>query len=247
MVERSDTNVNTQDNPCCIPRNAPCILPEAIRACRSAPNGKHGNNGSLDPGTGGIQGGTILRNQRLSHPEREGRFLMSRFFTTFAFCFVLHLSLTTGTGDIGVWNSGELATGLILALLVAAIAGPVLPARWASMLSPRRWGLFLVYLAGPFFLAMAKANVDVVYRVITGRINPGIVRIAPGLTNDASTTLLANSITLTPGTLSVEVDEKSNDLYIHWINVDEEALKRMPRDHSSICGGFPEWARRIAG
>jgi multicomponent Na+:H+ antiporter subunit E len=172
---------------------------------------------------------------------------MARFLATFVLCFALHLSLTTGTGDIGLWNRGELITGLALSLLVAAIAGPVVPAAWARMLSPRRWGLFFVYLIGPFFLAMAKANVDVVYRVITGRINPGIVRIAPGLTNDASTTLLANSITLTPGTLSVEVDERTNDLYIHWINVDEAVLKGMPRDHSAICGGFPEWARRIAG
>jgi multicomponent Na+:H+ antiporter subunit E len=172
---------------------------------------------------------------------------MGRFLATFILCLLLYLALTTGTGDIGVWNRGELTTGLVLSLLVAAIAGPVVPAGWARILSPRRWGLLFVYLAGPFFLAMAKANLDVVYRVITGRIKPGIVRIAPGLTNDASTTLLANSITLTPGTLTVEVDEKSNDLFIHWINVDEAALKRMPRDHQGICGDFPEWARRIAG
>ena len=114
------------------------------------------------------------------------------------------------------------------------------------MLSPRRCLLFLVYLVGPFFVAMAKANIDVVYRVITGRINPGIVRISPGLTNDLSLTLLANSITLTPGTLSVDVDEKTNDLYVHWINVDKTALEKMPRDCEYICGPFPKWARRIA-
>jgi multicomponent Na+:H+ antiporter subunit E len=65
--------------------------------------------------------------------------------------------------------------------------------------------------------------------------------------NDTSTALLANSITLTPGTLSVEVDEKTNDLYIHWINVDEAVLRTTPRDSRAICGNFPRWARRIAG
>ena len=93
---------------------------------------------------------------------------------------------------------------------------------------------------------MAKANFDVAYRVITGKINPGIVRISPDLKTDIGITLLANSITLTPGTLSVDIDEESNDLYIHWINVKEESLKKKPVDCKFICGSFPKWVRRIA-
>ncbi len=94
---------------------------------------------------------------------------------------------------------------------------------------------------------MARANIDVAYRVITGRINPGIVKISPNLKTDLSLTLLANSITLTPGTLSVEVDEETNDLYVHWINVNRKTLEKTPRDYKDICGEFPDWARRIAG
>ena len=93
---------------------------------------------------------------------------------------------------------------------------------------------------------MAHANIDVAYRVITGRINPGIVRIAPDLRSDAAITLLANSITLTPGTLSVDIDEKTNDLFVHWINVKPEVLKEEPRNYQDICAKFPDWARRIA-
>ncbi|HPK86658.1 MAG TPA: Na+/H+ antiporter subunit E, partial [Atribacterota bacterium] len=78
-------------------------------------------------------------------------------------------------------------------------------------------------------------------RVLTNKINPGIVKISPNLKSDAAITLLANSITLTPGTLSVDIDERNNDLYIHWINVTN--LKPSIED---ICGTFPEWARRIA-
>ena len=91
---------------------------------------------------------------------------------------------------------------------------------------------------------MAKANIDVAYRVITGKINPGIVKIAPGLKSDLAVTLLANSITLTPGTLSVDIDQDKN-LYVHWINVDEQKLKDMPRPCEPICAAFPKWARRI--
>ncbi len=171
---------------------------------------------------------------------------MTRFVATTVASFLLYLFLTTASGTVGLWSLEELVLGVLLALIVAALTRDVLKGDWVRLLSPRRCALFAIYLVGPFFWAMAKANLDVVYRVITGRIKPGIVRISPKLTNDASITLLANSITLTPGTLSVEVDEKTNDLYVHWINVDESVLAQTPRDYTLICGGFPEWARRIA-
>ena len=51
--------------------------------------------------------------------------------------------------------------------------------------------------------------------------------------------MLANSITLTPGTLTVDIDDNKN-LYVHWINVDEKK-DRM----DEICHSFPDWIRRI--
>ena len=108
------------------------------------------------------------------------------------------------------------------------------------LLNPLRWVYFLIYLVGPFFFYMARANVDVAYRVITGRIRPGIVRIRTGLKTDFGAAMLANSITLTPGTLSVEIDEKTNDLYVHWINV----KKKDPKPEE-VCGSMLKWVRRI--
>jgi len=89
-------------------------------------------------------------------------------------------------------------------------------------------------------------KIDVAYRVITGKINPGIVKISPDLKTDLGITMLANSITLTPGTLTVDIDENKNDLYIHWINVKKEALTKKPVDCKHICGSFEKWIRRIA-
>ena len=154
-----------------------------------------------------------------------------------------YLVLTASQGEVwGLWSIFEIIIGIILSLIVAFVANKVLfQKRTYRMLNPFRWVIFLVYLIGPFFWAMAKANIDVAYRVITGKINPGIVKISPGLKTDLGITLLADSITLTPGTLSVDIDEKNNDLYIHWINV--TTLK--PTTHH-ICANFPQWIRRIA-
>jgi multicomponent Na+:H+ antiporter subunit E len=168
------------------------------------------------------------------------------FIVTAVVAYLVYLLLTIGSGTVFLWSSEELIIGAVFAVLAGALLRKRFIGKDLRMLNPRRWFTFLVYLF-PFFWAMVKANVDVAYRVITGRINPAIVKINPNLKNDMSLTFLANSITLTPGTLSVDVDQKTNELYVHWINVDPEVLKDMPRDYHPICGSFPEWARRIAG
>jgi multicomponent Na+:H+ antiporter subunit E len=76
--------------------------------------------------------------------------------------------------------------------------------------------------------------------VITGKINPGIVKFNPRLKTDMGRMMLANSITLTPGTLTVDIDEEGM-FYIHAINL--ESLTPTEQD---ICGSFGQWVRRIA-
>jgi len=173
---------------------------------------------------------------------------MIAFVITAIICLITYLLLTTGSGNdlLGLWSFEELFFGVVLSVITGIIARKIFIKKSYRMLNPVRWILFLAYLIGPFFVSLAKANLDVAYRVLTGRINPGIVRISPNLKTDLGITMLANSITLTPGTLTVDIDEDKNDLYIHWINVKEEALKKKPVDCKFICGSFTDWARRVA-
>ena len=136
--------------------------------------------------------------------------------------------------------------GIFLSIIVGAISRKYLcKSGNYRMLNPLRWLLFIVYGFGPFFFAMTKANLDVAYRVITGKIRPGIVKIKPELKTDFGVTFLANSITLTPGTLSVDVDDENN-LYVHWINIPEGEEKEEHAKIEKVCGSFPKWARRVA-
>jgi len=179
--------------------------------------------------------------------KRLGRKKMIAFIVTTIFCFIIYLLLTTGSGtDVWIWSYEELLFGIILSAITGFVARTIFVKKSLRMLNPVRWIMFLVYVIGPFFVGMAKANFDVAYRVITGRINPGIVKISPDLKTDLGITMLANSITLTPGTLSVDIDEEKNDLYIHWINVKKEALGKKPFDSKHVCGNFDKWIRRIA-
>jgi len=162
--------------------------------------------------------------------------------TTGALALALYLLLVMWSGDIVLWALDELIVGAVLAAIVGGVAGALLWERggW-RMLQPHRWFLLLAYAVGPLFFAMARANLDVAWRVITGRIRPGIVRFDPGLRTELGRTVLANSITLTPGTLTVEVNDNTGVFYVHWINVTNE--KPSPEE---VCGELPVWARRIA-
>lgn len=120
-------------------------------------------------------------------------------------------------------------TGVIVSALVAALFYELLPKGHRVFISPSRLFWAIVYLP-VFFYYIIMANFDVVYRVLHPKmpINPGIVKIKTNLKTQAGITALANSITLTPGTLTVDLTD-DGFLYIHWINVKstetEEASK----------------------
>ena len=164
-----------------------------------------------------------------------------QILVTTIFYYIIYLFLTACSGDILLWSMDELILGLFLSIVTAVFTYSIFTRRFPlAVFNPYRILLFFIYAFGPFFAEMAKANIDVAYRVITGKINPGIVKISPGFDSDISITMLANSITLTPGTLTVDIDKKTNDLYIHWINV-----KTTKPTCDDICGDFPKWIRRI--
>ncbi len=140
--------------------------------------------------------------------------------------------------QIDPWVIG---VGVFFALIVGTLLGDIYPAGLHKILNPRRWVFFLIYLPY-FFYYCIRANLGVALRVIHPDlpIRPGIVKVQTTLTNDMAKTFLANSITLTPGTLTVDID--GQDLYVHWIYIDtEDAAKRS----AEICGRFEPLLKRI--
>ncbi len=142
---------------------------------------------------------------------------MLAFFIIFIFSLLFYLLLTVGSGDILFWSREEIILGLLFSGVTALALKRLLDLRLdLKFLNPWRGFLFFIYIIGPFLFALTKANLDVARRVITGKIKPRIIKISPGLNSALGATLLANSITLTPGTLTVDIDEENN-LYIHCL------------------------------
>lgn len=72
-----------------------------------------------------------------------------------------------------------------------------------------------------FVWELLVANVRVVISVLGPRANlkPGIVAIPLDVKSDAEITMFANLITLTPGTLSLDVSADRSTLFVHAIHV----------------------------
>ena len=125
----------------------------------------------------------------------------------------------------------HMIAGVFIAALVAYLTGDLFLQRPGKLSHPYRYWYFFVHYLPNFLWECFKANIDVAYRVIHPDlpINPGIVKVKTTLKSDTALTFLANSITLTPGTLTVDIDRDNGVLYIHWIDVKtkdvEEATK----------------------
>jgi len=138
----------------------------------------------------------------------------------------------------------DLLVGLFVALLVSYITGDLFIQRPERLKHPLRYWYFLVEYLPVFIWEVLKANLDVAYRVIHPDlpINPGIVKVKTTVKTDAALTFLANSITLTPGTLSVDIDRDDDCLYVHWIDVKSKDVETSTKN---IVERFEKILRKV--
>jgi len=121
----------------------------------------------------------------------------------------------------------SLQPGTVLVGLVAAIALTLLfPTRGggAPGLRFRPWAF--VVMNATFFVALLRANLQVAWAVIApGRagLRRGIVAVPLVPSTDLVVSLLVNAVSLTPGTLILDVDREPSVLYIHALQLRTEA------------------------
>ena len=132
--------------------------------------------------------------------------------------------------------------GVVFSLVAALLFVEVFTRQPLKLFSPRRYFWAILYIP-VFFWYMLVANLDVVYRVIHPAmpIRPGIVKVKTSLKSQSGRTALANSITLTPGTMSVDITDDGY-LYIHCINVRATDLEGATRE---IVSHFEPFLARI--
>jgi len=146
------------------------------------------------------------------------------FVTLYVFWVLLNGSLAIDT----------LAIGVLVAFVIAALFRDSLSFLSQFRISPR--SLWASVQFGLYFLKeLLVANVKLAAIVLSPSlpIKPGIVKVRTRLKSRMGRLLLANSITLTPGTLTVELEGEW--LYIHWVTVEADDIDGAT---SRIVAGF---------
>lgn len=125
---------------------------------------------------------------------------------------------------IGLWlllagtGGDEIIIATVVAVVLSLIFRSSLQVLGDLHLGPRAL-IHIPLFVAVFLLELVKSTLDVARRVLSPSlpINPGIIKVKTRLTSPLGRIILANSITLTPGTMTVDTD--GEDLYIHWIDI----------------------------
>ncbi len=167
--------------------------------------------------------------------EKVGK--LNKYVFTVVVMFVSWVLLTS------TFRLDELITGFVASLIVALGSFEYLTEHGLGHFSPKRILYLILYV--PYYLwQIILANFDVAYRVLAPSmpIKPGFVVLKTDLKTDSGKLALANSITMTPGTLTI--DAKDDTILIHWIYVKDETLEGVTRD---VGTPFEKYLKEIFG
>ncbi|MEZ5479588.1 MAG: Na+/H+ antiporter subunit E [Thiolinea sp.] len=97
---------------------------------------------------------------------------------------------------------------------------------------------------GYFFKELFKSNLKLAAVVLSPSlpVNPAIVKVRTRLKSRMGRLMLANSITLTPGTLSVELEGEW--LYVHWVRMEASDIEQAT---AKIVSGFESYLEVMYG
>lgn len=140
----------------------------------------------------------------------KGRVTISLFISLFAIWLMLNSTLA--------WH--VVVLGLVLAAAGAVALKDIATAYAGIRLSSKSIVYYFAYL-GLFLKELVMANLNVARLVLKPdpNLQPAIIQVKTELKTAVGRLALANSITLTPGTLVVEI--KDDSLFIHCIDVSE--------------------------
>jgi len=154
------------------------------------------------------------------------------------FFFILLIFWIILTFDVSLIN---ILVGTIASLITVLLFSRHFISDTRKIFQPMRYFWLIVFLF-VFTWECLKANFDVAYRVLHPKmpIKPGIVKVKLGLKSEIAKTILANAITMTPGTITVDLI--GDTLYVHWIYVksfDPEIYQ------NEVAGRFEKYIERI--
>jgi multicomponent Na+:H+ antiporter subunit E len=153
----------------------------------------------------------------------------------FMFNIVLALTWAMLNGEINLPN---LIAGFIIGYIVLNIGHRAIgPSPYFGKVTK------MIRFLGFFLWELLVSNLRLAWDVLTPTflMKPRIIAVPLSVKNDAEITALANLISLTPGTLSLDVSSDKSVLYVHVIYAEDEE-----RAKQEIKNGMERWVKELS-
>lgn len=139
---------------------------------------------------------------------------------------------------VGEFSWANLGSGFVISLIILGVASRAMGISYLQInrnVNPVKRAGIVAYFIVFFLKELVVASVTVFRSVVSpfSFLRPGIIAVPLDLKTSAEITLLANLITLTPGTLTLDVSTDKKVIYIHTIRMDDPETFRL-----SIKNGF---------
>lgn len=141
------------------------------------------------------------------------------FFLVFLIWCALDWPIASTPAGLSV-DFQKIIVGLIVAAIIAFVAGDLFTNQPKLFLQPKRY-LWLLYYIPLFIWECLKANVFIALRLIRPKVpmSPGIIKIKTSLKTDVALTYLANTLTMAREVITIDIDKKNSLIYLHGIDI----------------------------
>ncbi|MCS7099374.1 MAG: Na+/H+ antiporter subunit E [Sulfolobales archaeon] len=146
----------------------------------------------------------------------------------------------------GATSLFTLVLGSVGSLVVAVLVKNLLVSRKLKISDIRRLAYLVLYYAYYMTVAEVRAHVDIAKIVLSRKmkISPAIVKVPYYVETSYGMTLIAGSITNTPGTVVVQVDTNRKHFYVHWLTA---RVFEPARAREEISAVFENYSQKIFG
>ncbi|GAA0068855.1 Na+/H+ antiporter subunit E [Clostridium sardiniense] len=140
--------------------------------------------------------------------------------------FIFWIGFTLQDFTLTSINVTEIVVGLVISLLVSALTSLYLLENISFKFRKEGALIGIIRFIPIYLLELIYANIDVAKKALSKDIDvsPGIIKYKTDLESDMGLYILSNSITLTPGTITMDIYEEDlkTNLYIHCIDVKDK-------------------------
>lgn len=160
--------------------------------------------------------------------------------------FIIYMALTIRSFNVKEISGEEVLAAVFISIFIGGLTHKLFITKDSLWIFKKNRLLFLLMYIVTYPYYLIKANFSVAIKALSPKlnINPSIVTVETELKSDYGLALLGNSITLTPGTITIDIYEHNglNRLFVHCLDINDDE-----KNHATkfVAGSFESKIKKV--